>query len=160
MGNADQLVNFFRWFFHALQPNSRFQGSVPVFGFCKKRRTTPRARDWNPAVRALGNSMAVRSELIYFQHGCSVSRGSWPIVHQYLITLPWPKSQSHHNPSLSPFLERSWSIALGFWRPKATVVGTIAASRQHWHLGPWWIFIDFPMDFQPRSLLVASGKLT
>ena len=91
---------------------------------------------------------------------CSVSRGSWPIVHQYLITLPWPKSQSHHNPSLSPFLERSWSIALGFWRPKATVVGTIAASRQHWHLGPWWIFIDFPMVFQPRSLLVASGKLT
>ena len=147
----DQLVNLVRWFFHVYKYPST-QLCDPSAG---SRVPGCRSRFWNPAVRALGNSMAVRSELIYFQHGCSVSmlvcRGSWPIVHQYLITLPWPKWQSHHNPSLSPFLERSWSIALGFGRPKATVVGTIAASRQHWHLGPWWIFIDFPHGFSAKE---------
>ena len=55
-----QYVTFSSKFYPALQPNSkaaRFRGfgSVPVFRADKKRHTTPRPRDWNPAGTAVVN---------------------------------------------------------------------------------------------------------
>ena len=44
-GPASQFFPMIFPCFATQQQVPGFQGAVPVFGFCKKRRTTPRARD-------------------------------------------------------------------------------------------------------------------